>query len=343
MKKYITNLYGQSTQSTAMSAQHMITNIAQNEGYFELSIGAYKVNEDSEEEKVARIEGILSSVSKDSLVIAQMPSWNGIAFDKVFLKILRERTTYLVVFVHDFVPLMFANNAYLMSWYIEAYNLADLVILPSEKMEHILRGNGLTSVVHHQNVWDHLLTTEMIGDPKFQRKLKFAGNISRFPFVKDWSSDLPLEVFSEGQAKGNGFLKMMGWLPDDQLIRELHKGGFGLVWSEDIENQYEREYSEMNVSFKFSTYLAAGLPLIVNKGLAREQFVRKYGLGFVAESLEEVVEQIKSISEEEYIKIQQRVKGVGNLIRDGFFTKQLLLDIERKLMLVEERTNNDNL
>ncbi len=49
----------------------------------------------------------------------------------------------------------------------------------------------------------------------------------------------------------------------------LIKVVFGLVWSENIENQFEREYSEMNASFKFSTYLAAGLPIIVNKGLAK--------------------------------------------------------------------------
>lgn len=341
MKKYITNLYGQSRQSTAMSAQHMIAKIAQNEGYSELSIGAYSVNDDSEEEKRTRIEGILSSVSKDSLVIAQMPSWNGIAFDKVFLKMLRERTTHLVVFVHDFVPLMFANNAYLMQWYLGAYNLADLVILPSEKMEHVLRENGLTSTVHYQSVWDHVTGIELVGDPQFQRKLKFAGNTSRFPFVKDWASDLPLEVFSDGDVSGNGFLKMMGWQSDEQLLRELHKGGFGLVWSEDIENQYEREYSEMNVSFKFSTYLAAGLPLIVNKGLAREPFVKSYGLGLVAESLEEAVEQIKSISEEEYQAIVQRVRGVGNLVREGFFTKQLLLDIEERLILTDVSRRKD--
>ncbi|XHB95385.1 hypothetical protein AAFF39_10960 [Lactococcus garvieae] len=58
---------------------------------------------------------------------------------------------------------------------------------------------------------------------------------------------------------------MKGWQHDDQLLRELNKGGFGLVWSENIENQFEREYSEMNASFKFSTYLAAGLPIIVIK------------------------------------------------------------------------------
>ncbi|MCG3097715.1 MULTISPECIES: hypothetical protein [Lactococcus] len=51
MRKYITNLYGQSEQSTAMTAQHMITKLAQDEGFKEISISAYSVSEDTAEEK----------------------------------------------------------------------------------------------------------------------------------------------------------------------------------------------------------------------------------------------------------------------------------------------------
>ena len=55
MRKYITNLYGQSEQSTAMTAQHMITKLAQDEGFKEISISAYSVSEDTAEEKEKRI------------------------------------------------------------------------------------------------------------------------------------------------------------------------------------------------------------------------------------------------------------------------------------------------
>lgn len=110
---------------------------------------------------------MLSSVTQGDLAIAQMPSWNGIAFDEVFLKILRERVDKLVVFIHDFVPLMFQNNDYLFERYLVAYNLADLVILPSERMEKKLRERGLTSPVKIQGIWDHLVEIENLKHPKF--------------------------------------------------------------------------------------------------------------------------------------------------------------------------------
>lgn len=333
MKKYITNLYGQSPQSTAMAAQNMITDIAKTMGYKEISIEAYPVREDTQEEKLKRIEGILAPVSQDSMAIAQMPSWNGIAFDQYFLESLRKRVDKLVVFVHDFVPLMFANNAYLFDQYLEAYNLADLVILPSQKMKDILMEHGLTQPVLIQNVWDHVTMLNLTNQPRLERKLNFLGNMTRFPFVKDWESDLRLEVYSNGQAESKGNMKVMGWQPEDQVLRALNRGGFGLVWSENIENQYEREYSEMNVSFKFSTYLAAGLPLVVNKGIAKEDFVTKYNLGVAVDNLQEAVDYVNSVTEQEYNVLVNNVKTIGSLIKEGFFTRQLLLEIQAELFL----------
>ena len=333
MKKYITNLYGQSPQSTAMAAQNMITEISKSMGYKEICIEAYPVRSDTEEEKLKRIEGMLASVSKNSLAIAQMPSWNGIAFDKYFLDVLRIKVEKLVVFIHDFVPLMFANNAYLFDQYLEAYNHADIVIVPSLKMKDVLIEHGLKKPVLIQDVWDHLIPIELTSTPQFQKKLSFLGNTTRFPFVKDWKSELPLEVYSNGNVQAEGNMKLMGWQPEDQLLRSLNNGGYGLVWSENIENQYEREYSEMNASFKFSTYLAAGLPLIVNRGIAKENFVTDYNLGIAVDTLEEVVTYLESVSEEEYKAMVENVKNIGDLIKEGFFTKKMLIEIQEKLFL----------
>lgn len=333
MKKYISNLYGHDRSSTAMMAQKMVSDIAKKVGYSEVAINAYAVSEDTEEEKVKRIEGMLASVQEGSLFIAQLPSWNGIAFDEVLLKILCDRVDHLVVFVHDFVPLMFVNNAYLMERYLTAYNLADLVVLPSPEMKKVLQGRGLNSPTLYQELWDHLSDVDLIGIPPFKRKIKFAGSITRFPFVKNWSSDIPLEVFSNGAVDNKGFIEMKGWQHDDQLLRELHQGGFGLVWSENIENQFEREYSKMNLSFKLSTYLAAGIPIIVNRGLAKEGTVSKYGLGYVADNLSEASEFVKSVSEGEYQLMCRRVNRIGHLVREGFFTQKLLLEVEKNLFL----------
>ena len=135
---------------------------------------------------------------------------------------------------------------------------------------------------------------------------------------------------------------MKGWQHDDQLLRELNKGGFGLVWSENIENQFEREYSEMNASFKFSTYLAAGLPIIVNQGLAKQNFVEEQEIGLVASNLEEAIDYVKYMSSAEYMRLSTNVQRVGALVKEGFLTKQLLMEIQNYLFL-EKGKENDHL
>lgn len=340
MKKYITNLYGHGQESTAMNAQQMIAKLAEDMGYSEIGVRGHNVNKDTESEREKRIEGLLSSVSENSLIVAQMPSWCGIAFDEIFLEKLKQRSENLVIFVHDFVPLMFVNNRYLMKRYLKAYNSADVVILPSEKMAEILRKEGLHAPVMIQEVWDHVSSIEDIGRSTFEKRLKFAGNITRFPFVKNWDGALPLEVFSHSLPSERPNLTFRGWMQGDGLLRELNQGGFGLVWSENIDNQDEREYSEMNASFKFSTYLAAGLPLFVNQGIAKQAFVEKYGIGFVVESLDEAVSIIEQMTKEEYEEIQGRVHKISELLREGFFTKKMLIEVQDFLYLGEQ---NDNL
>lgn len=117
----------------------------------------------------------------------------------------------------------------------------------------------------------------------------------------------------------------------------------GLVWSENIENQNERLYSEMNASFKFSTYLAAGITIIVNKGLAKENFVTKYKLGYVAPDLNSAVEYVQNLSREEYDNLFDNVNQIGSLIKEGFFTRKLLIKVQEALFLQKKRETNDNL
>lgn len=339
MNKYITNLYGHGTESTAMQAQNMIAHVAKTLHFSELSVRGHDINMDTEQERQKRIEGILSSVSNNALIVAQMPTWNGIIFDEMLLEQMRQRAQNLVVFVHDFVPLMFENNRYLMKRYIEAYNLADLVVLPSEKMAHLLSLEGLKAPVLIQEIWDHVISLDNLETPVFEKKLNFAGNISRFPFVHTWSGPISLDVFSTSSLEKRPNLCFKGWYHDEALLRELSKGGFGLVWSENIENQEERKYSEMNASFKFSTYLAAGLPLIVNKGLAKQEFVEKYNLGFVVESLDEAVACIEQMKPEDYVSLQKEVQKISELVKSGFFTQKLLVDIQSFLYLGEKIDN----
>ena len=65
-----------------------------------------------------------------------------------------------------------------------------------------------------------------------KKKLFFAGSLERFPDLQNWSQDTPLRVFSnKGEASSSARnLSIEGWKKDEELLLELSKGGFGLVW-----------------------------------------------------------------------------------------------------------------
>lgn len=82
----------------------------------------------------------------------------------------------------------------------------------------------------------------------------------------------------------------------------------------------------MNISHKVSTYLTAGIPVIVPSNLSTAEFIVDQGLGFVANSLEEVHEIVDKMNLQEYQEMTNRIKTFSYLLKEGYFTKKLLVD-----------------
>lgn len=335
MKIHITNLYGQSSRSTALIAQNMVTDVATTMGFKEIGIYSYPVHTDSPNELKKRIDGMFAAVGSDDIVIAQFPTWNSLEFDTILIdKLLSYRDVKVAIFIHDVVPLMFENNYYLMPKFIELCNKAQVLILPTKSMLTRLEKEGLkTEKIVFQGLWDHLSQVDY-HEPNYKKAVNFIGSASRFPFVKDWHFDTRLQFFGdleESDLINKSNIDLKGWMSDDEMMLNLSEG-FGLVWSEEIDNQKERTYSMYNLSYKLSSYLAAGLPVIVNEGISTQMFLKKNGIGLVANSLLDVDRIVKQTSIEEYQQMAQNVKKVSYLIKNGYFTKKLLVDTVYRLL-----------
>ena len=81
----------------------------------------------------------------------------------------------------------------------------------------------------------------------------------------------------------------------------------------------------MNVSYKLSTYLAAGIPVIIPATLSNSDFIVEQGLGFVVDNLEEASHLVEQLSEETYFQMCSRVRYFSFLLSQGFYAKQFLL------------------
>lgn len=338
MRVHITNIYGQHYTSTALKAQNRVAKVAQeNLNYNELGIYCYPVKSDSPEMLSARLDGIIASVGHEDIVVFQFPTWNDIEFDEALLNRLKiYRGLKKIAFVHDMLPLMFESNRYLLGRYIKFLNRTDLVILPSQRMAEFLHAEGLTvekTVI--QKMWDFPVTIDSAVRPRFRKIINFAGNSDseKWKFLKEWNYDaveLRITADKADWTQGKN-ISLLGWFNNDTfLVNALrNSGGFGLVWSED---PYTREYMKLNLNYKLSAYLAAGIPVILNNSTAQKDTIIRKNLGLAVDSLDEAVERVANMSQEEYDKMVADVSIFSELIRQSYFTKKVLTDAVFKLL-----------
>lgn len=330
MKMHITNLYG--AWGTHVIAQRNVTKIARELGFREMGLYYYPVDCDSEGELRKRLDGITSAIERGDIVIFQSPSWLVTSYDRALVNNIRTRRNIrLVIFIHDVITMMFKGvPEEALVELVEIYNMADLVILPSERMLSFLQEKGLkVKKVLIQSMWD-LPFTEEVRTPGFRRQVFFSGQPGRFRSLMSWNQAVPLHWFTNGELETSGRnIQLGGWKNTVELLTEYMEGGFGLVWEQSERSEYYR----YNQPHKLSTYLAAGIPVIMQKGLVHEQTVLDQGLGFIVNSFGEAADIVENISEEEYYRLVNNIKNISFLIRGGFFTKKLLIDTVNYLLL----------
>ena len=330
MKIHITNVYN--VVGAAMESQHMVADIAKDVlGFNELGIYHYPVESDSSEMLRARLDGILAALGEEDIVIFQCPSWNGIAFDESLIKRVNiYRGIKKIFFINDVTPLMFENNRYLLGRYVELYNQADVIIVPSKKMVELLSSEGLkVRKIVIQRMWDCQVLVDTSVIPQFNKQISFAGKTDgdKFSFVQKWKyNNVKLAVTArEGAWKHGENIKFLGWFQNQNaLVNVLRNGGgFGLLWT---ENGYWGEYMKLNACSKLSLYLAAGIPVIVHSSISEASTINRKKLGLVVDSLDESVEKLDGMSKEQYNQMVRSVDKFGELIRKGYFTKKALTD-----------------
>lgn len=338
MRIHVTNVYGFSIRSTVLQSQHEVVDILKDLFDSEIGLFRYYNEEEPRNELSSRLDGIIARLNAGDIVIFQSPTWNGVDWDNALVDKIKLYGGRVVFFIQDVPPIQFENNYFLMPYFIDMYNKAEVVVVPSEKMYQRLVEEGLTVKKYVvQKMWDFNVHMDL-HTPSFEKKLYFLGDVSRFPFFQNWQYDTPLHVFGNHKPDYDySKVHFGGWLNKTELLLELSKGGFGLVWGNQENPKDEPDYYKMNCSYKLASYLSAGIPVIVPDYLSNADFVKENNMGFVVSSLEEADKAIQECSEEKYSEMVSNVKNVQYLINNGYFTKKLFVDSLMKL-----NSNEDN-
>lgn len=323
-------------KSVAQISQQMVAKIGKdNFNFNELGIYNYYDPNESEQAISSRYDGILASVGDNDVIIFQTPTWNTNEWEIGFFnRTFVYNNLKRIIFIHDIIPLMFEENFYLLERFVDMYNRADLVIVPSQQMLDYLRAHNLTTKkVLIQHMWDHLCKIDGTIQPTNNKNIAFIGNVEKkTQSLMKWDSpDVKLQVFSLPSKWGEGKnVEFLGWQDDTTLVNSLRKnGGFGLLWG-DKEDWVK--YMRLNSSYKLSTYLAAGIPVIVRSDTPEAEKIKEKNLGIISDNLDEAIARVNNITDGEYNQMRDAVATFSPLIRDGYFTKHLLADSIYKVL-----------
>lgn len=334
MKLFITCLNG--LGGPAQAAQEIVSNVAHQLGFRNMGVYFYDSSTESFESLSARYDGIIASITRGDVVFFQHPTWNQLKFEEGLIRRIKTYGGRVVIVVHDVEPLMIESSRFMLMNVIEIFNSAEVLVVPSYAMKHFLQDNGIRKNMKFvvQELWDYPTEMRFPREPEFKKEIHFAGKPSKFLFPQRWNYNVRLKVYTAEQCAREN-VQVMGWMEPDNLLLELAKGGFGLVWYGD---EYWHQYMKYNNTMKLSTYLAAGIPVIVPRGISNQYLIERNRLGIVVDSLDEAVEKVESMEEAEYREYVRHVRCFAPLIRNGYFIKKFLIDTIQ-ILLREDMTD----
>ncbi|MCM1232517.1 MAG: glycosyltransferase [Butyrivibrio sp.] len=330
MKIYITKLNGMYFKSTEQYAQQMTADIAHTLGVREMGIYRYNAEGESAENRQRRFDGMIAGIQGGDVVICQFPTWNGLAFERALVRHIKAYHGRIVIFIHDLEALMFENRRSALRETVGLYNEAEVLIVPSYRMKQFLLENGVQPGMKFivQEAWDYTVRANLLAPRGLKREIHFAGNPDRFGFLRAWNYEIPLKLYSDQACEGSR-VQRTDWMPPDRLLSELANGGFGLVWYGD---ECWHRYLSMNNSIKLSAYLAAGIPVIVPRGISNQCMIEENHLGIVVDTLEEAVKAVQSMTEQEYREYTSAVARFAPLLQEGYFTRKCLIDAVQMML-----------
>lgn len=257
---------------------------------------------------------------------------------------LKKNNNRIILLIHDLDSLRLDGegssvaSAYLRKLHRNEKDLlrnTDVVIAHSEPMEKELRKLGYNGTIETLRFFDYLNTYEAgqdTTDIKNDINIVFAGNLEKSLFVRKLHTlkpypNLHYHLYGK-QADGiptSESVIYKGCFQNDDIAGI--DGTWGLVWdgeSVDTCKGNFGEYLKINAPFKFSLYLAKGLPVIVWKDSAMAKYVEEYGLGITVSSLNDIYPTIQRLSAPQVEQIKENVRKYSASVKKGEMLSQVL-------------------
>lgn len=246
-------------------------------------------------------------------------------------KLAKKHHNRLIILVHDINALRGRREAD----HPEALELADVIIAHTPAMMQWLRNHYPLARILVLGMFDYILPYYPTASDPTTGTIVFAGNLAKSTFLRKldfppglrlvlYGNDAPAELISKP------FVDYRGSCMPEELPERIRTETFGLVWDGDSTDTCSGpmgQYLRYNAPYKLSSYIAAGIPVIIWDQMGIAPFVEQHGIGIAVSNLDNLPATIASISPERYHAMRQAAVNLMSRITLGHFTRQALQSI----------------
>lgn len=157
--------------------------------------------------------------------------------------------------------------------------------------------------------------------------ISFAGNLNKSAFVQQLhqitttSPRLTFHIYGDSTVSfpTNDHILHHGLSSPYQLPATI-KGSFGLLWDGEATERLSGPYGtylHLNSPHKLSLYILAGLPVITSGDTAAATYIKRYQIGLLINSLDELQTAIDAITPSQYQIMVSNMLPLTKNIREG--------------------------
>lgn len=140
MNVHITNIYGFIHDQDLRKKQNQFADAAHALGFKEMGIFNFDVSTDTENELSKRIDGIISSLQFNDLVLVQLPTGNGEHYDNLLINKIKAYNTKVCILLHQTIEYEYVLNA------------ADLIMPTNNEVHAYLKEHNYSNVFYKKNI-----------------------------------------------------------------------------------------------------------------------------------------------------------------------------------------------
>ena len=279
---------------------------------------------------------IYKTIEENSIVLLQHPfHYPQLTREKTLEKLKKKKKIRFISLIHDVEELrQFRYNNYYKREFEFMLEIANVFVVHNKVMADFFVDRGIAKdKIVILEIFDYLQRINTSKLIFFNKTVNIAGNLDtvKCGYLKGLFNLKTINInlfgpnFSE-KIENSSNIHYKGCFSTDEVVNQLNEG-FGLVWDGDSINGclgQAGQYLKYNNPHKLSLYLSSGLPVVIWKGAAEAEFVKKYNIGICVESLAELEVIFDLLTEKKYQELLNNVNNVSKKLIKGFYGEKSL-------------------